>query len=231
MEISVIIPVFNEELFIEKTLQAFVELPDIFEVIVVDGGSTDNTCELVEKFISFPNIKLVRTNNAGRGHQLHEGTLRAGSEVFWFVHADTIPKRESGIQIKKHLASSEVVGGNFELIFDSEKCWAKLLTWLYPRLRLIGLTYGDSAMFIRREVYEKIGGFQDYPIFEDVDLFRRASKHGRFVTIRFPVVTSSRRFEQRNFGKTFVGWMILQALYWCGVPARNLSKYYLPIRK
>ncbi len=231
MEISVIVPVLNEELSIVKTLNALAGLKYISEVIVVDGGSTDQTCELVGKIRTIPNLKLVRMNNAGRGRQLHEGATRACSEIFWFVHADTIPKPEADSHIKKHLESTEVVGGNFEIIFDGKNRWAKMLTWLYPHLRFIGLVYGDSAMFIRREIYEKINGFRDFPIFEDVDLFRRASKHGHFVTIRSAVTTSSRRFEQRNFGWTFISWMILQGLYWLGVPAKILAKYYLPIRK
>lgn len=231
MEISVIVPVLNEELALEKTLNALAGLQNVSEVIVVDGGSHDRTCEIVENFRKIPNLKLVRMNEAGRGRQLHEGTKYAHHEIFWFVHADTIPAPGSDLHIKKYLEVSDVVGGNFEIVFDGERLWSKALTWLYPHLRIIGLVYGDSAIFVRRECYEKIGGFRDFPIFEDVDFFKRANKNGHFVTIKIPVTTSSRRFEKRNFGWTFMSWMILQGLYWIGIPAKILAKYYLPIRK
>ena len=231
MEISVIVPVLNEELSIVKTLNALAGLQSISEVIVVDGGSTDRTCEIVANFQKITNLKLVQMNETGRGRQLHEGTKHARHEIFWFVHADTIPAPNSDVQIKKYLEASDVAGGNFQIVFDGEGRWAKLLTWLYPYLRIIGLVYGDSAIFVRRKIYEKIGGFRDFSIFEDVDFFRRANKNGRFVTIKPPVTTSSRRFEKRNFGWVFMSWMILQGLYWIGIPARFLAKYYFPIRK
>jgi rSAM/selenodomain-associated transferase 2 len=231
MEISVIVPVLNEEISLEKTLHALAGLQNVSEVIVVDGGSTDRTCEIVNSFRKITNLKLVRMNKAGRGSQLHEGTKHASSEIFWFVHADTIPTPNSDQEIKKYLQDSDVAGGNFQIVFDGERRWAKVLTWLYPQLRWLGLVCGDSAIFVRREVYEKIGGFLDYPIFEDVDFFRRANKNEYFVTIMHPVKTSSRRFEGRNFGRVFIGWMILQVLYWIGVPARILAGYYSPIRK
>ncbi len=231
MEISVIVPVLNEQSSIEKTLNALACLQNVCEVIVVDGGSRDRTCEIVENFRKIPNLKLVRMNEPNRGRQLHEGTKHACAEIFWFVHADTIPLPDSDMQINKYLEVVDVVGGNFEIVFESEKHWAKVLTRLYPYLRIIGLVYGDSAIFVRRNMYEKLGGFRDYPIFEDVDFFRRAKKNGRFVTIMLPVKTSSRRFEKRNFGWVFMNWMILQGLYWIGVPARILAGYYPAIRK
>lgn len=231
MEISVIVPVLNEEFSVEKTLNALADLQNVFEVIVVDGGSRDKTCEIVENFRRITNLKLVRMNEAGRGRQLHEGTKHARSEIFWFVHADTIPTQGSDLQISKHLEVVDVVGGNFEIVFDGERRWAKVLTWLYPYLRIIGLVYGDSAIFVRRKTYEKLGGFRDFPVFEDVDFFRRANKIGRFVTIRLPATTSSRRFEKGSFGWIFMSWMILQGLYWIGVPARVLGGFYPAIRK
>ena len=121
-------------------------------------------------------------------------------------------------------------GGNFEIVFDGESKWAKFLTRLYPKLRSIGLIYGDSAIFAKREIYEKIGGFRDLPLFEDVDLFRRLSRKGDFVTVNIPIRTSSRRFENNSFLWTFTKWSLFQGLYWIGVPPRILVKGYKAIR-
>jgi GT2 family glycosyltransferase len=115
--------------------------------------------------------------------------------------------------------------------FDGGRRAARFLTWLYPRLRGFGLVYGDSAIFVRRKVYEDVGGFRAYPIFEDVDLVRRLKKRGRFAHLPDVVVTSARRFEGRSFALTFARWSLLQALYWAGVPPRTLARFYAPVRR
>ena len=230
MRISVIIPTFNEELTIEKTLEAVSRLINVDEIIVVDWGSFDRTVEIIERFEKIKETKLIETDQANRGKQLHEGTKQAGGEIFWFIHADTRPKQGSGAKIKKYLRFEEIVGGNFEIIFSGKSFWAKFLTWLYPQLLSIGLVYGDSAFFVRRETYEEIGGFRDYPIFEDLDLYKRLKKRGRFVHINMPVTSSSRRFENRSFPWTFLKWTSRQILYWVGVSPKLLGKSYKQIR-
>lgn len=231
MQISVIIPTLNEELTIHKTLVALSRLVNVSEVIIVDGGSTDKTCEIVENFTELKHLLLIKSDKRGRGAQLHEGTKHAQHEIFWFIHADTRPVQGCARQIKAVMRYSQVVGGNFELSFAGDSRWAKILTWLYPQLRSIGLVYGDSAIFVSREIYEKVGGFRDYPIFEDVDLFHRIKKHGRFLHLSQIVTTSSRRFENRSFVWTFAKWAVFQGLYWFGVPPKFLGRFYLPVRK
>jgi hypothetical protein len=104
------------------------------------------------------------------------------------------------------------------------------LTWLYPRLRRLGLCYGDSGIFVRREAYQQLGGFRAYPIFEDLDLVQRLRKIGRVLHLPASVTTSSRRFEGRSFALTFARWSGLQVLYWLGVHPRTLGRLYTPIR-
>ena len=224
MEISVIIPAFNEAETIYKTLEALARLQNVSEVIVVDGGSTDETVEIVENFKQIKNLRAVRFGIANRGRQLHEGTKHAKHEIFWFIHADARPVQGSGRQIKALMRYREVVGGNFNVVFNGTSRWARFLTKLYPHLSLSGLIYGDSAIFARRETYEKIKGYKPLPLFEDVDFCKRLKRRGRFVHVNLPVTTSSRRFENRAFAWTFAKWSVLQGLYWLGVPTRLLAK-------
>ena len=230
MKISVIVPTFNEESTVEKTLTAISRLINVDEIVVVDGGSTDRTAEKIENFESVKDIKLVILHEASRGLQLHEGTKHATGDIFWFVHADTRPKQGSAGQIKKFMRFDEIVGGHFEIVFSGDRFWARFLAWLYPQLRVLGLTYGDSAFFVRREKYEEIGGFRPYPLFEDVELYKRLRKKGRFVLIAMPVTTSSRRFDDHSFVWTFTKWSIRQGLYWLGVSPSYLAKTYKQIR-
>ncbi len=230
MKISVIIPTLNEELTIEKTLDAISRLVSVDEILIADGGSFDKTIEKIRGYESTKPIRIIEVNQTNRGKQMHEATKFAEGNVFWFIHADTRPKQGSGKQIKKYMRYSEVVGGNFEILFEGKSGWARLLTWLYPHLRSIGLVYGDSAFFVRKEAYEVVGGFREYPLFEDVNLFKRLKKLGRFVHISMPVSTSSRRFESSFFLWTFAKWSIRQGLYWIGVPPKLLGKTYKQIR-
>jgi rSAM/selenodomain-associated transferase 2 len=230
MQISVIIPTFNEESTILKTLEAISRLVNVDEVVIVDGGSADKTVEIIENYPMEKPLRLVEFGEANRGKQLHEGTKHASGEIFWFLHADTRPVQGCAREIKKYMNYTEVVGGNFQVIFDGGSRWAHFLTRLYPQLKSIGLIYGDSAIFARRETYEKIGGFKPLPIFEDVDFYKRLQKKGDFMYLQKSVTTSSRRFQNRSFIWTFTKWSIFQGLYWVGFPARLLAKSYKTIR-
>ncbi|MBK7705835.1 MAG: TIGR04283 family arsenosugar biosynthesis glycosyltransferase [Acidobacteria bacterium] len=230
MHVSVIIPTFNEELTIRKTLDAVTRLVNVDEIIIVDGGSSDETVAIIEQATPSKPLKLINLGIANRGLQMHEGTKHAAHEIYWFLHADTRPVQGSARMIKQRLRYDEIVGGSFAIIFDGGSRWAKFLTWLYPHLRSIGLVYGDSAMFVRRSTYEEVGGFRDYPLFEDVDLYKRLRKKGTFDFIPLPATTSSRRFQNDSFIWTFSKWSLFQGLYWIGVPTRVLAKRYKAIR-
>jgi rSAM/selenodomain-associated transferase 2 len=224
--LSIIIPTFNEAQSIGRTLDALARLGGPIEIIVVDGGSEDETALMVRE----RGLRLL-TSEKGRGAQMHKGASVALGEALWFLHADTIPTPDADRLITEALREREVVGGNFGVCFEGKRPAARFLTWLYPRLRRLGLCYGDSAIFVRRETYERIGGFQPFPIFEDLDLVRRLRREGKLAHLHAQVITSSRRFEGRSFTLTFARWSILQALYWLGVDPRRLARLYAPVRK
>jgi rSAM/selenodomain-associated transferase 2 len=221
MLISIIIPALNEARTIGSTLDAAALVRGRVEVIVVDGGSADATAEVARG-------RGARVVNArrGRGAQMHAGALAARGDVLWFLHADTLAPADAAARIAAALTDARAVGGNFRLRFDGERRAARFMTWLYPRLRRLGLAYGDSGLFVRREAYERAGGFKPFPIFEDLDLLRALWKQGRFVQADAILVTSSRRFEGRSFALTFARWSLLQCLYWLGVSPHILGRLY-----
>jgi rSAM/selenodomain-associated transferase 2 len=225
LAVSVVIPTLNEARAIGATLDALSRVRGIAEVIVVDGGSSDDT-----PAIAGANGARVIACERGRGRQLQCGANAAHGEILWFVHADTFAPPESVERIRNALRDPRIAAGNFSLRFDGNTRPARVLTRLYPHFRKLGLLYGDSGIFVRRSVYEDSGGFQCYPIFEDLDLLRRVKRRGRFVCLPCTLVTSSRRFEGRSFGWTFARWTMLQVLYWLGVNPHRLGRMYTDIR-
>ena len=219
--LSIIIPALNEGNSIGPTLDSVSKLSSCLEVIVVDGGSDDGTRQ-----IAGARDATVIASERGRGLQMHRGAYAAQGEVLWFLHADTIVPADSLDQIAKALDDPQVVAGNFGVRFDGQAPAARFMTWLYPQLRWLGLSYGDSAIFVRREAYEQIGGFKPFPIFEDLELLRELRMIGTFVHVPAAVVTSSRRFEGCSFAITFTRWIVMQLLYWLGVSPRRLGRFY-----
>ncbi len=222
--VSIIIPTLNEADSIKQTLEALKFSARTVEIIVADGGSRDETVSIAESF----DVKVLRSSVSGRGAQMHAGAMAASGDVFWFLHADTLPPARAVEKIIEAFADSTVVGGNFTIRFDGDGSAARFLSWLYPRLRRIGLIYGDSAIFVCRAVYETVGGFQPFPIFEDLDFVSRIKPYGKIVNLSATVETSSRRFAGRSFTLVFLRWTLLQILYWLGVSPHALGKFYLP---
>lgn len=224
-DVSVIIPAFNEAESIKRTIEAVKSLGGNLEIIVVDGGSIDETQRIAQSC----GVSVLQAER-GRGNQMHFGAKSAESDILWFLHADTIPENSTIEQMKNALNDAETVGGNFTIRFDGEFKAAKFLSWLYPHLRKIGLIYGDSAIFVRREIYEKTGGFKPLHLFEDLEFINRLKREGKLANLSAKVTTSSRRFEGRSFLLTFAKWSIFQGLFWLGVNPNYLAKKYYPIR-
>jgi rSAM/selenodomain-associated transferase 2 len=226
MKISVVIPVFNEAASIRATLDALHRNEEIHEVIVVDGASTDATVAIAREC----GVR-VTSGPRGRGSQLAVGANAATGDVIWFLHGDTLPAEAATAAIRRALADGDVVGGNFRLVFDGDTRAARFMTWIYPQFRKLGLLYGDSAIFVRRDKYHECGGFRDWPLFEDLEFIQRLRRKGRLVHLTEEVMTSSRRFEGRPFLPVFLRWIIFQGLYWFGVSPHFLARHYLPVRK
>ncbi len=226
VDVSIIIPTLNEATEIGRTLDALQKLAASFEIIVADGGSTDETCELAKS----REVTVIRTER-GRGIQLHAGALAATGSVLWFLHADSIPPTDALRLIHEALSDGNVVGGNFALRFDGDSRAAAFMNLFYDKIRHLGLLYGDSGVFVRRDVYQQIGGFKPLPLFEDLEFVRRLKKSGKLVRVKSEITTSSRRFENRPFLPVFFRWVMFQCLYWIGISPYRLARSYHPIRR
>ncbi len=226
IDISIIIPTLNEATEISRTLEKIRSVDGSIEIIVADGGSVDETCSLARQLGA-----IVINTECGRGTQLHAGALAAAGSVLWFLHADSMPPTDSLSEIRNALLSESIVGGNFALEFDGDSRSAAFMNLFYDKIRHLGLLYGDSGIFVRREVYQQIGGFKPLPLFEDLEFVGRLKKQGRTVRIESAIVTSSRRFEGRPFIPVFFRWVLYQCLYWIGVSPFRLARSYHPIRR
>src|SRR5712692_8423036 len=133
---TIIVPTLNEENQIERTFAALAAIRGDKEIIVADGGSEDATIERAES----AGARVLRCPR-GRGPQMREAAMESNGDVLWFLHADTIPPTEALDEISRALAVSEVAGGSFSLAFAGESRAARQMTWIYPHLRKLGLTY------------------------------------------------------------------------------------------
>jgi rSAM/selenodomain-associated transferase 2 len=231
MRISVIIPALNEERALPATLAH--TLPFGFdEVIVVDGGSSDGTREIVGASIfstqrSVPSTLRLLTSSPGRARQMNAGAKAANGEALLFLHADTRLPLDAKTQIELALGNDACVGGRFDVRFEPDAG----LGWVISRLmnarsRLTGISTGDQAIFVRRAMFDALGGFADIPLMEDVDFSRRLKRQGLTAALRAQVVTSYRRWQFSGPVRTIVLMWALRFLYWLGVSPVRLKALY-----
>ncbi len=218
MKLSVIIPTLNEASNIGALLKRLHRTPGIHEVIVADGGSTDGTRLL----ISSPDLLVC--SEPGRGIQLRAGAEVATGDVVLFLHADVVPPPDLLVQIEEAVGDG-YVGGNFRLRYPEGGLlgrWLERLALLYRRL---GRYYGDSGIFVRRDVYEAFGGMPYVPIMEDMILVRRMEAAGPTAYLPGPVVSASRRWSGRPL-RTLALWGSMQTAYALGVSPWRLARFY-----
>jgi uncharacterized protein len=225
--ISIVIPALNEAATIAKTLANIHPLPNV-EVIIVDGGSIDDTVKIAQEL----GIQVIASSK-GRAHQMNVGAAAATGEILLFLHADTILPLGFEQMVRSTLQPSleeelpVPIAGAFTLQIDdpmpSLRSIEKLVAW---RSKWRQMPYGDQAIFLTAETFRSIGGFVEMPIMEDFELIKRLQRLGRIEILTAPVITSARRWLQRGVWQTT---LINQAIiigYSIGISPDRLSTWY-----
>ena len=220
--LSVIVPVWKEAGAIAQALQALQPLRDAgHEVIVVDAGSPDRTAELAR-----PWCDRVVASGKGRAVQMNAGAAVARGNVLLFLHADTrLP--DSALAELEQFSHSRCGWGRFDVALSARRPIFRVIAWfMNRRSRLTGICTGDQGIFVRRDVFEALGGFREVPLLEDVEFSRRLRLVSRPWCIADPVVTDSRRWEQNGPWRTIVLMWRLRWRYWRGESPESLAKAY-----
>lgn len=230
--VAAIVPVLNEARGIGDFLAA-VSAHDFAEIIVVDGGSDDATRQVIEAFhagTGDPRIALAQSKR-GRARQMNSGARRAQSDILVFLHADTRLPPEAVSAVRSAIDGGKD-WGRFDVRFDSRHpllhVVANFMNW---RSRLTGICTGDQAIFVRRDVFERAGGYADIALMEDIDLSLRLKRTGRSARVIAPVTTSARRWREQGIPRTIVQMWRLRLMYSLGASPAMLAAQYADIRE
>jgi rSAM/selenodomain-associated transferase 2 len=222
--ISVIIPVYNEEEQIGRTI-SFLKKNDVEnvvkEVIVADGGSTDDTTIIAKDSGAI----VVTSERKGRAVQMNKGAFAAKNKILYFLHADSIPPRNFTSQIL-NAYNNGATSGCFRLAFDYNHWFLKANAW-FTRFDVNGVRFGDQSLFVSKEVFEKAGGFkEDLLMMEDQEIIHRLKLHGKFKVMNDVVITSARKYLDNGVYRMQGIFYRIWALYYLGYSQEQLLKLH-----
>ena len=221
--LSIIIPALNEAEGIQSLLEHLkmsARDSEQIEIIVVDGGSDDET-------IAFAKAKNVTTISApkGRAKQMNAGAREAQGDIFYFLHADSFPPENYDALIYQEVQKNNLAGC-FRMRFDSNHLWLRLASWL-TQFSWRACRGGDQSQFITQELFNEIGGFnEDFIIYEDNDLINKLYARDEFVVINKKLTTSARRYRKNGTWKLQYHFWAIYVKKWCGASAQELYDYY-----
>jgi len=223
LKISIIIPTLNEQSVIANSLLKLQPLREAgHEIIVIDGGSSDNTCQIVS-----PLADKILITKSGRANQMNFGAKSAQHDVLLFLHADTFLPTNADKMISQSLTTKQQWGrfnvrlsGTAKLLRVVEK----MMNW---RSCWTGIATGDQAIFVQRDLYQQVQGFPNIPLMEDIAFSKKLKQFSFPICIKQPVITSSRRWEENGIVKTILLMWKLRLAYAFGVSPHKLKDYYM----
>ncbi len=222
MHLSIVMPVLDEAAEVNAALAALAPLrAEGHQLIVVDGGSRDGTLAQCRGRAT----EMLQAPR-GRASQMNAGAALAQGEVLLFLHADTRLPGNARVAIEQAIATGAQWGRFDVRIVGCSMMFPVIAALMNLRSRCSGIATGDQAIFVRRDLFERIGGYADLPLMEDIDLCRRLGSHAAPACLRQRVSTSGRRWEQRGVWRTIMLMWRLRWRYWRGEPADALARAY-----
>lgn len=221
-KISVIIPVLNEEVFLSQNLDKFSQ-KDSLEYIFVDGGSSDNTVNLIQA----KNLTVLQCDVGNRAKQMNLGAEKAQGNILLFLHGDSILPTNFEQEIITILNTNKVVAGAFKLNINNQNILLKFIAFLVQiRSQYLSLPYGDQGIFLKKQTFQDIGMFKIIPIMEDFDLVKRLQKKGKIKMAEGAVITSDRRWKKLGILKTTLINQLMILGYYLKIDINLLAKIY-----
>jgi rSAM/selenodomain-associated transferase 2 len=230
-EISIVIPVLNEEEVIGQVIDHIhsSSTGHIREIIIADGGSSDRTREVAGK----KGAKVVTCSKKGRASQMNEGARNASGEVLFFLHADTIPPARFDLLILNEIRRG-AGSGCFRLAFDWEHPLLRFYSW-FTRFGNTLIRFGDQGLFVRKELFQAVNGYDEaLVVMEDQKIVRELKKKGTFSLIPQNVVTSARKYREAGVVRLQVIFFLIWAGYYLGAEQKTLVHFYrksIPVKQ
>lgn len=224
--ISVIMPVLNEAEDLRSALEQL-HLSDNEELIIVDGGSSDETMSIASDFTD----KVYQTKS-GRASVMNHGAEMASGSLFLFLHADCILPENGFAMIRETLKSDNIAAGAFRLSINSPGLRFRIIEAVSNlRSRIAGLLYGDQGIFMRKETFKQVGGYANIPLMEDIEISGKLKNTGKLALVEPPIKASPRRWiEEGALYTTFRDWFIAFSYSFLKTPPERLMKYYRDIK-
>lgn len=221
MQISVIIPVFNEAPLLRPFLAHLRERATGAEIIVADGGSSDGTVEL-----ALESCDQLVASERNRAIQMNAGARAAHGDILWFVHVDAQVPWGCLDEIERILVDPKVAGGFFRIQLPRRHIYRLTDCFAHYAGIVLRMRCGDHGIFCRRTVFDNVGGFPEVPLMEDVEFFRMLRQRGRVICSQKRILASPRRYETVGRVRLTLGYGLIAMLYIFGVPLSKLASLY-----